>query len=137
MQRERQWCLGLGAGIILVLGAIAVGLPLIPPSAPGTNGTYNAVFRGGLTGKGTIVVTPAGVTIVGQVTDSKTGRKSAFVTTTMGMKRGHFHGTGLAGLNTLQIVGRVEPADGTVIKTHRVICTLTNGTTATRIIATK
>jgi hypothetical protein len=138
MRQKRRNLWGLCAGVSLAaLAGIAIGLPLLPASGPNTDGTYQATFRGGLKGRGTVIVTPTGVTIAGNVVDQRTGRKSLFVTANLGMKHGRFRGPGMAGVNPVQLVGRVEPADGTLIKTQRVICTLTEGSTATRIVAVK
>lgn len=123
--------------VALIAGASAIALPIKGKSAPGTQGTYKARIRGGLEGRGTVLVSPLGVTMLGQVKDKANGRKVVFLTTTLVLQNGRFSGTGLAGLKHLKVEGRVEPADGTLIKTQRVFCTLSDGTDATRIVATK
>jgi hypothetical protein len=122
---------------LLLCSGLTTGLPLGRRSSPGTNGAYKGICRGELEGEVTVVVSPAGVTIVGQVKDQKSGKKSAFVSATLAMENGRFSGTALAGLTTVRIVGRVEPKNEPMIKTNRVICTLTDGNNASRLLATK
>ena len=124
--------------LVLLLTSMAPGGPrAAKKSAPGTNGAYRGEFRGGIEGNATAVVTPAGVTIVGKIVDMKTGKKGTFVAASLGLHEGHFAGVAVAGVKLIKIAGRVEPADGKLIKTQRVFCTLTDGKTASRFFATK
>jgi hypothetical protein len=84
--------------IMLLCGSVAAALPLKRSSAPGTNGSYRAILHGALEGNANVVVTPAGVTIIGQVTDTSTGSKATFATTSLSMNNGRFNGTDVVGL---------------------------------------
>ena len=123
--------------LVLLLTSMAPAVPRAQKAAAGTNGAYKGVFRGGLQGKATAVVTPVAVTIIGNIEDTKTGKKGTFVTASLSLQDGRFSGIALAGLATVNIAGRVEPADGKLIKTQRVFCTLTDGKNASRFFATK
>jgi len=113
--------------MVIALCAFTTAVFAKPGSANGTSGLYTIVFAGAYTGEGFAVVNNSGVVVIqGKITEVATGAKGTFHVRNLNTDDGHFTGTPtVLGVLGGKLCGRVEPADGKLILTPRIICTFT------------
>jgi hypothetical protein len=126
--------------ILLLVTLASVGALVAPLAAKsGQNtavfGHYDVTFKGQYQGAGIAhVVTRKVIFIRGDLLDNQKGAAGLFRVVNLPLSDdGHFSGKGTftdtAGAKVeVNVIGRVEPPDGVVIKRARLICTFTTAT---------
>jgi hypothetical protein len=122
--------------LVLILAVLGLGTQLSARSGnnPGIDGDYSVVFKGCFQGAGEARVVGKGKKIVylrGDLTDTTDGKVGQFKVMNLDFNvDGRFSGAGTFNKTAgkkydVNLVGRLEPADGVVIKKARIICTFT------------
>ena len=110
-------------------GLIAVPTVGKPGSGPGTNGSYDIVFSGSFSGTGKLVIGGGKITVFkGTLVDSDGVKGSLDVPSLpIRLDDGRFNATVTAMGKSAALCGRVEPADGKIIKKARLVCAFSTG----------
>jgi hypothetical protein len=111
--------------LIFSLALLAGGVGSPKAGTPrGTQGSYDLTFASCYTGTGNGVVAAKSVTIIGHVTDVKTGASGTLVASNLALYDGRFSGTGSFSGSTVSLSGRIQAADGKLVKTPCIFCNL-------------
>lgn len=116
------------ACLLIAIASSAVLRGQVDPS-PRINGAYKVTARGAYEGSGNAAVGAKAVTLTLHLKNVETGEAGTLVAPNMEMSEGRFKGTGSLGAVTVAISGRVDPADGGVVKRARITATfaMSNG----------
>jgi len=108
---------------IIALAIFAGGAVLPRPGTPrGTKGAYDLAFAGAYSGTGNGIVAAKSMTIIGHVTNTKTGITGKLVASHLALYDGRFNGTGRVSGVTVTLSGRVQAADGNLVRIPCIFC---------------
>lgn len=110
------------AAASLLFGTAAFAVPGGPA---GTQGSYKVTCRGSLEGDGRAALGAKSVTINLKLRDAATGDTCYFNAAGVDVENGRFNGVGKLGNDDAPVCGRIEPADGQIVKKDRLCGTVT------------
>lgn len=113
----------LTLGVLLSVLAIGVAAHAKPGSRPGTKGTYALKFTGAFQGTGSAKVNPDHIKLSGDLWDAN-GTAVTLEANKLKLDDGRLDGTGTIGGQPADITGRVDAAEGGVVKVARLIITV-------------
>lgn len=112
-----------------VLAACVLGAP---GNFPGTQGAYKVTCHGAFIGDGNAAVAAKSVTLTLHLQEVATGASGNLVAPNLTVTAGSFSGTASWGGLSVTVFGHIDPPDGEVVKSSRIMANLafSNGTHA-------
>ncbi|MGC4031148.1 MAG: hypothetical protein QM754_05295 [Tepidisphaeraceae bacterium] len=116
---------GSAALQVLLVGILAVGTIAHAKSGsrPGTKGTYAVKFHGSFAGEASAKVNPDHVALSGDLHDAN-GATVTLDAKKLKLDDSRFSGTGTVNGQSVDITGRVDAAEGGVLKIARIVITV-------------